>query len=189
LNPEPSSLVFNRQYEKAGEKKHGGSEASRRKRSTPPLSDCEIMDLSRQPKMTKNDDTANITEATHRTFRIRMIDESVTTSQLHEWLKTLEFPSVDSSKVVDDNVVEFSLIPSYDGSKTATVTFFHTPLMFIPCKPGRDISNHDIGHVIIGGIKHNRLVIDCDFYGMTPVYICAQPEPSVEFVASQFVVE
>ncbi|KAI5794181.1 hypothetical protein FPQ18DRAFT_165423 [Pyronema domesticum] len=120
-------------------------------------------------------------EATQRTFRICLIDESVTKSQLHEWLRTLKFPlhpSVDSRDTVDDNVLALSLVPSYDGSQTAAVTFSHTPRMFIPCKPRRHI---DIA-VEIGGIRNDEIVIDCDFYGMTPLYICAEPGPTVDII-------
>jgi hypothetical protein len=41
---------------------------------------------------------------------------------------------------------------------------------------------------IIGKTKNDEIIIDSDFYGMTTLYI-AESGPTVEFVASQFVVE
>jgi hypothetical protein len=103
-----------------------------------------------------------------RTFRISAIPCHVTKDQLIVYLQQL-LPYGTTDEII------ISVVPySYGKELIATVTFTHRePARFFACKLGTELS------LYFKEMKSN-VVIDCDFFGITPLY--SAREPAVEQV-------
>jgi hypothetical protein len=126
-------------------------------------------------KSTIRDDNPDVSlsEPSYRTLRISLIPTSVTELQLREWLGSLSSDKIHGYvSAAEKNVLELSLA-AYNRWQTATVTFLFIPQELTKCNPGSKIEVQ----AEIGGVKV-VIVIDCDFWGFTPLYSC--PAPSVE---------
>ncbi|KAI5784274.1 hypothetical protein FPQ18DRAFT_105950 [Pyronema domesticum] len=99
------------------------------------------------------------------TFRIREIAKSVTEEQLHTWLTSLS-ASISGTQ---SNIRAVSLAPHINW-KTATVTLHSVPKEF-----GQTEVMAKFGDI------QKEVLIDRDFYGITPLYSGA--EPSLDIVA------
>jgi hypothetical protein len=101
-----------------------------------------------------------------RTYRISAIPPDVTERDLRTYLKDL---LEDSTQ--DDFII--SLAPySYGKRQIATVTFTSTePSPFLECRTDRRV------YLQIEGIQP-RIIVDCDFQGVTPLY--SAKEPTIE---------
>lgn len=98
-------------------------------------------------------------------YRITSIPREVSKQQLQSSLKSLLEEPEQQRRLI------CSLVP-HGNKQTATVTFESgEPPQSFNCKPGIKTS------VILDGID-DYLSVDCDFFGMTPLY-CAQ-NPTVE---------
>jgi hypothetical protein len=103
-----------------------------------------------------------------RTFRISSVPPDVTECDLRTYLKDLVEDSTQ-----DDFII--SLAPYSNGKiQIATVTFTRTePSQFSECKTDERL------YLQIEGMQ-SRIIVDCDFQGVTPLY--SAKEPTVEWV-------
>jgi hypothetical protein len=101
-----------------------------------------------------------------RTFRISSIPPDVTEGDLRAYLKDLL-----EDGTPDDFII--SLAPySYGKEQMATVTFIRKePSPFSECKTDERLYLRNEG-------MKSRIIVDCDFQGVTPLY--SAKEPTVE---------
>jgi hypothetical protein len=101
-----------------------------------------------------------LAKAQFRAFRITSIPASVNWKELHECLEAL----VPNPAPDETNVQALTLAPHGRG-KIATIVFRQEPPVFAECTPGSAV---DAG--LDPGGAPCRLSLDCDFFGMTPLY-------------------
>lgn len=105
-----------------------------------------------------------------RSLRISGIHSSVPYEEFRSFLEGLDAPV----SVHNDNVLALSLAPDTSDSKqVATVCFKHEPDFIAKCTPGVSVEMK-----YSDGKTESRLVVDCEFFGLTPLYTA--PEPIVE---------
>jgi hypothetical protein len=110
-----------------------------------------------------------------RTLRINLFSNSVTETQLVEWLEGLACDEPDGhSSPNESNILKLTLYP-YRTWQVATVTFCSVPSIFALCAPGRGQE----ARVKIGETEAIDISVDCDFWGLTPLYTAQVP--SVEY--------
>jgi hypothetical protein len=109
------------------------------------------------PLFSKTSDAAAPEKQSYHTFRIREIHSSVTEGQLRAWLSSL-------SAGTQSNIRATSLAPHNNG-QTATVTFCYVPKVF----QGQPEVMASFGDV------QTEVLIDSDFYGITPLHSSAEP--------------
>lgn len=102
-----------------------------------------------------------------RSLRISLIPISVTASDFRAFLEKL--PSRHQSEDGDTNILALSLVKD-NNSQVSTVCFKSEPDLFLECAPHKEIYVAFDHH----GTKH-QLVIDCDFFGLTPLYSSEKP--------------
>lgn len=104
-----------------------------------------------------------------RSLRITGIHSSVPYDEFRSFLGGLDSTLPEHN----DNVLALSLAPDTSSLQVATVCFRHEPAFFAECTPGntRELSYSSHG-------AESQLVVDCDFFGLTPLYTA--PEPIVE---------
>lgn len=105
-----------------------------------------------------------------RTLRICGIPLHITPEQLRTSLLRLSHGSLQANDLI------LSLAPFHEA-QVATVTFLRgrEPAQFSGCRPG-----HEIYALRLDGVGGN-LVVDCDFYGITPLY--SAKVPTVDVIA------
>ncbi|KAF8534452.1 hypothetical protein BDD12DRAFT_895849 [Trichophaea hybrida] len=99
-----------------------------------------------------------------RTLRLSEIPTSVDENQLRQYLNNLECETTS----VAENVLALSLAPYIDWL-VATVTFRQEPLIFTQCRPHR-IMHFELPTQLVGPRETGTILVDCDFYGITPLY-------------------
>ncbi|KAF8541865.1 hypothetical protein BDD12DRAFT_730767 [Trichophaea hybrida] len=120
---------------------------------------------------------APLGKSADRTLRINLFSNSVTETQLVEWLEGLACDEPDGhSSPNESNILKLTLYP-YRTWQVATVTFCSVPLRFALCAPGRGQE----ARVKIGETEAIDISVDCDFWGLTPLYTAQVP--SVDIVA------
>ncbi|KAF8245681.1 TPR-like protein [Wilcoxina mikolae CBS 423.85] len=112
-----------------------------------------------------------------RTFRLSPIPTSVDASRLQEYLNSLEC----EDRLAPRNILAFSLAPFNSWWLVATVTFRREPHLFEACRPGFAVYfmlPDDLAE------SSDEIAVDCDFYGITPLYNPPIPrEPSYDVIA------
>ncbi|TGZ77413.1 hypothetical protein EX30DRAFT_199508 [Ascodesmis nigricans] len=102
-----------------------------------------------------------------RSLRISGIPSTVSTADFRNFLEQL-LPSPAGCS--DENVLLLSLVPFLGGAQVATVCFKNEPRVFATCSPGATVY---ITFTHEG--KLHELVVDCDFFGLTPLYCSSDP--------------
>ena len=105
-----------------------------------------------------------------RSLRISLIPSTVTFDEFQSFLENL--PSLYTSENGDTNILALSLVRDIN-SQVSTVCFRSEPDLFSKCAPHKEI-HIDFDH---NGTVH-ELVVDCDFFGITPLY--SSEKPTVE---------
>jgi hypothetical protein len=105
-----------------------------------------------------------------RTLRLSLIPMSIDKDQLRRHLASLRY----EAQVSDDNILALSLAP-YRAWLVATVTFQVEPIEFRRCR-----SNHKLDVPLPLQPNGAPISVDCDFYGITPLYHPPQSEPKYE---------
>lgn len=104
-----------------------------------------------------------------RTFRLKNVPLPVQREQLKTYLNSL--PS--ESHLEGSNVQALSLAPYNHNWLVATVSFLKEPSAFGKCQSLRPLPlpiPTELGGSIESSISIDRITVDCDFYGMTPLY-------------------
>ncbi|KAF8241213.1 hypothetical protein K440DRAFT_592033, partial [Wilcoxina mikolae CBS 423.85] len=99
-----------------------------------------------------------------RTLRLSEIPKSVDENQLRQYLNSLECETTSAA----ENVLVLSLAPYIDWL-VATVTFSQEPLIFTQCRP-HHIMHFQLPTQLVGPRETGIISVDCDFYGITPLY-------------------
>jgi hypothetical protein len=100
-----------------------------------------------------------------RTFRLSLIPVSIEQEPLRRYLNRLECrPRSPNLQPLEENILNFSLA-SYLSWQVATVSFRQEPAEFNKCIRGNSIN---IG--LPRELGGTQITVDCDFYGMTPLY-------------------
>jgi hypothetical protein len=108
------------------------------------------------------------------TLRLSEIPVTVQERQLRECLNSLECEARPHSVGAEKNVLALSLAPYIDWL-VATVTFRHIPSAFAHCQPRR-VVYFDLPPELSAEENGVTVTVDCDFYGITPLYQPTQPE-------------
>jgi hypothetical protein len=107
-----------------------------------------------------------------RALRITSLPISIDKTELHKFLEALECP--DSIGLPNgSNVVDLTLVPEVQ-SQVATVVFRKEPRILEGIVPRKTATLE----LESGGSRH-RLVVDCDFFGMTALH--SMDNASVEY--------
>lgn len=107
----------------------------------------------------------------NRSLRISSIPTMVTESELRTFLQGLQLPKSEQTV----NIKAISLQKEKCGLQTATVCFEREPDPISSCARCRKIT---VPYPYQG--KTHDLVVDCDFYGLTPLF--SSEKPTVEYV-------
>ncbi|KAF8247189.1 hypothetical protein K440DRAFT_629762 [Wilcoxina mikolae CBS 423.85] len=122
---------------------------------------------------TATDATDSNLSSNPRTIRLSLIPTSVDEDRLRQYLAGLKY----ETEVLDDNILAFSLVP-YRKWLVATVTFRQEPLDLTECRSDRKL------HVRLPPeLSGATITVDCDFYGITPLYHPPQSEPQYDVIA------
>jgi hypothetical protein len=112
------------------------------------------------------------------TLRLSEIPVTIQERQLREFLNSLEYEArpqaLGNAFGNVKNVLALSLAPYIDWL-VATVTFRHVPWAFARCQPRRMVY-FDLPPELSAEESGVTVTVDCDFYGITPLYQPAQPE-------------
>jgi hypothetical protein len=112
------------------------------------------------------------------TLRLSEIPVTIQERQLREFLNSLEYEArpqaLGNAFGNEKNVLALSLAPYIDWL-VATVTFRHVPWAFARCQPRRMVY-FDLPPELSAEESGVTVTVDCDFYGITPLYQPAQPE-------------
>ena len=90
-----------------------------------------------------------------------------------DYLNSLSYGSHERDEA--KNVWSFSLAP-YEDWLVATVTFHHEPYEFTKCRP-----NHTVRLNLPRQFGRAKVVVDCDFIGITPLY--SHTDAEVDIIA------
>lgn len=107
-----------------------------------------------------------------RTFRLSGIPSSVKPEQLRTYLNSL----ICETQRTGENILALSLAPHLDRL-VATVTFVEEPLIFRECRPLRSMEL-PVSTELAESLEADMITditVDCDFYGITPLYHPPQP--------------
>ncbi|KAF8536942.1 hypothetical protein BDD12DRAFT_746625 [Trichophaea hybrida] len=108
-----------------------------------------------------------------RTLRLSLIPTSVDEVRFRQHLAGLRC----AAEVPDENILAFSLAP-YRKWLVATVTFLQEPLDLTECR-----SDHKLHVRLPPELSEVTITVDCDFYGITPLYHPPQSEPKYDVIA------
>jgi hypothetical protein len=105
-----------------------------------------------------------------RTLRLSLIPTSVDGGRFRQYLAGLRC----EAGVLDDNILAFSLAP-YGKWLVATVAFRQEPLDLTECRSDRKCYVR-----LPPELDGATITVDCDFYGITPLYHPPKSEPIYE---------
>jgi hypothetical protein len=109
-----------------------------------------------------------------RTLRLSPLPTSINEIRLRQYLNSLEC----DAEYQAENILAFSLAP-YMNWLVATVTFRQEPSIFAQCRPRSHLPFQLPADLAMP--RESNIIIDCDFYGITPLYSPLKPqEPKFE---------
>jgi len=112
-----------------------------------------------------------------RSFRLSLIPVAVTFDELHTYLQSLDYDLRNKPPRSDarGNLLALSLVRKSTW-QVATATFIEEPSQFANCTP-----NHSrMLSLEIAGMVPAPIIVDIDFYGITPLYSSPSHQPTVE---------
>ncbi|KAF8535303.1 P-loop containing nucleoside triphosphate hydrolase protein [Trichophaea hybrida] len=107
-----------------------------------------------------------------RTFRLALIPTTIDDDGFRQYLGGLEC----ENGIPTQKILAFGLAPYMDWL-VATVTFHNEPLIFMECRP-----NCQLSVSLPSDLCEATITVDCDFYGITPLYHPAS-KPKYDLVA------